>query len=131
MFQELKQFSLLCRKHFAKENFRAHLVVGMNARVSEMPGAKMKASEKIPVDTKGASKFLSSELGFVVAEGTLENWRMRHYGPKFMRVSSTGRGGRIRYLLPDLRAFAAEQVMDPSEPARETRRKQRENSAKS
>jgi len=44
-----------------------------------------------------------------ISERTLEAWRWRGRGPKFLRI-----GGRIRYRVEDVVAFELRQERDPS-----------------
>ncbi len=61
----------------------------------------MKTSDPI-LSTLEAAEFLG------VAVQTLAVWRCRGGGPAFIRLSSTGRGGRVGYRASDLESWLSE-----------------------
>ena len=55
---------------------------------------------------------------------TLEKWRSRGIGPRFLRV-----GGRVRYRQADIEQFLNEAVIDPAAAATARNRARRRNRA--
>lgn len=55
------------------------------------------------LDQSGTADYLG------VAVRTLENWRCRRYGPRYVKI-----GGSVRYRQSDLDAWLAAQTVDPT-----------------
>ena len=62
--------------------------------------------KKMRLPTKAAATY----LGDGVSHRTLEGWRFRGVGPRYLRV-----GGRVLYDVADLDAFLEECRRDPAE----------------
>ena len=57
-----------------------------------------------PVDTLGAAKFIG------VSPGTLQNWRWKRKGPRYISRKACG---RVLYRMEDLREWLAQNLIDP------------------
>jgi hypothetical protein len=66
-------------------------------------------------DESGAAKFLDPDVQELRPE-TLNKWRVRHRGPRYIRL-----GGKIRYRRSDLLAWLEEQRIDPAAKKRQRR----------